>query len=100
MHWNRCLTDYRAAQESYSFVNVPCIFSVKILNGLTDSKNSIEKPPSLNEEQPVKDEASKKAADTTVTPVTREQVLKACVNTSAALAAAGLAIRQVYFLRF
>jgi len=68
-----------------------------ILNGLTDAKNSIEKPAVLSGGQSVKDEVSNKVSDTTVT---REQVLKACVNTSAALAATGLAIRQVHFLTF
>lgn len=50
--------------------------------------------------QPVGDEVSKKTLNTTVTPATREQVLKACTNTSGALAAAGIAIRQVFFSSF
>jgi len=63
------------------------------LNDLSDARNPIDSSPTLNEGKSVKDEVSKKVSDTTVT---REQVLKACVNTSAALGATGLVIRQVH----
>lgn len=48
----------------------------------------------------VENEVSKKTSNTTTTPATREQVLKACRTTSGALAAAGIIIRQVFFSPF
>ncbi|KAG0583435.1 hypothetical protein KC19_3G135400 [Ceratodon purpureus] len=50
--------------------------------------------PDANKSLEGQDEISKKSSNTTVTLATREEVLKACRNTSGALAAAGIAIRQ------
>uniref|UniRef100_A9TU87 CAAX prenyl protease 2/Lysostaphin resistance protein A-like domain-containing protein n=1 Tax=Physcomitrium patens TaxID=3218 RepID=A9TU87_PHYPA len=46
------------------------------------------------EGQAVEEKVNKKNSDIKTAPAAREEVLKACVNTSAALAIAGIAIRQ------